>query len=168
MKKTLVLILFTLLFCCSHKKDNSLDKLIFSYDKTRDSKELTRHFNKDIYWLTLSSFFDINSYLKQKNSSRFFTKVLRKKAKFVGFISYEILDKEQGKLALILVAKEFRSQGFGDKLMNYMINDFKNKGIKKIKLITRSNNIVAQRFFKKFGFKNTFQDLTHIKMATAI
>ena len=55
-------------------------------------------------------------------------------------------------LIKIVVCDKFRNQGIGSKIINFIKEHIKNKGIKKIFLEVRHDNYVAKSFYKKNGF----------------
>lgn len=79
--------------------------------------------------------------------------------KIVGFITGEILKKKAwynvqlGEINNIFVLKEYRQKGIGKKLIETIINSFKEEGITNIQLYTFSNNTDAIKFYEKIGFK---------------
>lgn len=53
----------------------------------------------------------------------------------------------------LAVKPEFRQKGIGTKLVNFLINHFKEKGAKEISLNVRVENKKAISFYQNFGFK---------------
>ena len=51
-----------------------------------------------------------------------------------------------------IVDKNFRNQGIGEKLIDFVFEDLKAKNIQRITLLTDSDNIKAHRFYEKKGF----------------
>ena len=69
----------------------------------------------------------------------------------VAFIQYEdIYDRFE--LDNIYVLKEYRNKGIASILMEFMINEGKNKKINNITLEVREDNINAISLYKKYGF----------------
>jgi len=74
--------------------------------------------------------------------------------------------ESKAKLERIAVLKEFRNQGIGGEILNFMISFCLKKGIKNIVLHAQ---YYAKNFYKKFGFKEygeIFQDagIDHVEM----
>jgi len=55
----------------------------------------------------------------------------------------------------LAVDKKYRKLGIGKKLVSFMLNRFKKKGLKKASLEVRSSNKKAASFFQNLGFKIT-------------
>ena len=69
----------------------------------------------------------------------------------VAFIQYEdIYDRFE--LDNIYVLKEYRNKGIASTLMEFMINEGKNKNINNITLEVREDNVNAINLYKKYGF----------------
>lgn len=73
--------------------------------------------------------------------------------KIVGYVVTMDLDQLRGKIVSLAVRKEFRGSGIGEYLMRRAIERLKEKGKKEIGLEVRVSNQVAQRLYKKLGFK---------------
>ncbi|MDI6603259.1 MAG: ribosomal protein S18-alanine N-acetyltransferase [Patescibacteria group bacterium] len=61
--------------------------------------------------------------------------------------------KWTGEIVSLAVDPDFRQKGIGTKLTNFLINHFKEKGIKEISLHVRARKKVAISFYQNFGFK---------------
>jgi len=75
----------------------------------------------------------------------------------IGFI---VLSKEEGKgdigeICALYLLKEHQGKGFGKKMMDYVMMTFKNEGINKVVLWVLEKNMLARRFYEKYGFKKT-------------
>ena len=55
----------------------------------------------------------------------------------------------------IIIAKEFRSLGIGDKLIQHIFKYAQSENIQRVTLLTDSTNIKAQSFYKKNGFEHS-------------
>lgn len=88
-----------------------------------------------------------------------FIYVAEESSKIIGFITGEILSKKAwytvqlGTINNLFVLKEYRGNGIGKKLMETLMNDFKEKGIENFELYAFSTNENALRFYEKLGFK---------------
>jgi len=47
----------------------------------------------------------------------------------------------------------YQNKGMANKLLNYVLEDLKNYGIKKVQLTVGVDNIIAQKLYSKFNFK---------------
>ena len=74
------------------------------------------------------------------------------KDKIIGFLLYSLIYDRIEIEQFEVITKE-RDRGIGDKLINYLIEKYKNSDIKNITLEVKENNIVAINLYKKYGFK---------------
>ena len=93
--------------------------------------------------------------LEQPNRGRIF--VLRQNGTILGMINllFTISTAEGGFVILledVIVHREFRGKGFGDKLLSHAIEYAKKKDFLRITLLTDRLNAEGQRFFKAHGF----------------
>ncbi len=70
----------------------------------------------------------------------------------IGFISLKHLDKNESKIGLIAIKKEFQGQRLGNALIQFSENLLKKNGFKRLSVITEGRNINAQQFYIKYGF----------------
>jgi len=52
----------------------------------------------------------------------------------------------------MIITKEYRNNGFGDKLLNHTLKIAKAKGIKRVTLLSDKDNEKAHKFYHKNGF----------------
>jgi GNAT superfamily N-acetyltransferase len=93
--------------------------------------------------------------IEQPNRGRIF--VLRNNGRILGMINllFTISTAEGGFVILLedlVVQREFRGQGFGDRLLQYAIDFAKMKNFHRITLLSDRIEEGAQSFFKKHGF----------------
>jgi ribosomal protein S18 acetylase RimI-like enzyme len=93
--------------------------------------------------------------LEQPNRGRIF--VLRQNGTILGMINllFTISTVEGGFVILledVIVHREFRARGFGEKLLRHGIEYAKKKDFQRITLLTDRLNEDGQRFFKSHGF----------------
>ncbi len=69
-----------------------------------------------------------------------------------GFITYTV-GEDFADLEDVLVVPEYRKKGQAKQLLEFMINDLSNKGVKKILLEVRNSNVPAINLYETFGFK---------------
>jgi ribosomal protein S18 acetylase RimI-like enzyme len=138
---------------------------IVDFNQARDSAFILDLFKKDWYWLVgEGSDFDPEYMLKYSASSKKpedignqTIKVMFVDNKPVGFIAYHKKKFYEGVIHFIDINEDFRSKGYGQKLLKYAIADLKKHGVTKITLVTRTNNYPAQAIYKKAGFKEVWQ-----------
>lgn len=63
------------------------------------------------------------------------------------------INKEKAKISRMAVHSQYRREGVGQQLMSFLLNDFRQKGIKKVQAEVRINNQGSIKFFKSFHFK---------------
>jgi ribosomal-protein-alanine N-acetyltransferase len=95
------------------------------------------------------------SYLKKfcKNHPHEFL-VAENKGEVVGFVAGEI-SENLGKVSLIAVDQNYREKGVGKKLLEFILNHFKEKGIRTVVARARTENEKGVAFLKSFGFEIT-------------
>ena len=74
------------------------------------------------------------------------------KDKIIGFLLYSLIYDRIEIEQFEVITKE-RGRGIGDKLLNYLIEKYKDSDIKNITLEVKEDNIVAINLYKKYGFK---------------
>ncbi len=82
----------------------------------------------------------------------------------IGCGALKFLDKDHGEFKSIRVNDKFRNKGNGLKVINYLINEAKNLGIKRLSLETGAGDffLAARKLFNKCGFK-TCDPFSHYK-----
>ncbi len=93
--------------------------------------------------------------LEQPNRGRIF--VLRQNGTILGMINllFTISTAEGGFVIVledVIVQREYRGKGFGDKLLGHAIEYARKKDFARITLLTDRMNADGQRFFKAHGF----------------
>lgn len=78
------------------------------------------------------------------------------KDKLVGYLRLLIMEG-YGHLGQIAVEKEERGKGYGNKLMIYAINYFKEKQISSVGLYVETKNNAAISLYKKYGFRKNHE-----------
>ncbi len=90
--------------------------------------------------------------LNIENYNYFALKTNNSKTKLIGFVGIsKIFDSMD--LLSIVIAKEFQKLGYGNVLLNHIINLAKENNISTIMLEVRESNFPAQRLYEKNGFK---------------
>ena len=77
--------------------------------------------------------------------------VIESENRIVAFCKTDI-DQRQGKIDYLIVLKEHRNKGYGDMLMNWALDLFKQHGVNQIEVKVVDGND-AIRFYEKYGFK---------------
>jgi len=105
-------------------------------------------------------------YLTTKN---YFTYVLRKNDKTIGFINYSSYEKyfltfyfgRQGLIHLMGVDSKNQKKGYGLLLLNHALNHLKELNTPDIMLTVKRDNVWAQKLYKKAGFEGllTYQSM---------
>ena len=113
-------------------------------DDVEDICKLEEQYTIDMY--TIDS---IKSTFQQ---DYFHTFVGIKDNKIIGYVSATFIFEECN-LIKIIVDKNFRHQGYGELLVNFLIHQCKKNGVNKIFLEVRNDNIIAKSFYSKIGFE---------------
>jgi ribosomal protein S18 acetylase RimI-like enzyme len=69
--------------------------------------------------------------------------------------------KYKGNIGMMFVEKEFRSQGVGGIILEKLLNWFKEKEIKDIRLQVYKNNDIAVNAYRKAGFKDYILEMIY-------
>lgn len=86
--------------------------------------------------------------------------VARSEIQTIGMVSllYTISTALGGRVALLedmLIHPDFRNQAIGFRLLSHAVNVAREKGCRRITLLTDKDNLPAQRFYQRHGFKNS-------------
>ncbi|MBI2775258.1 GNAT family N-acetyltransferase [Candidatus Dependentiae bacterium] len=140
---------------------------VLDFDETRDKSFILDIFKNDWYWLVseYSTDFSPEYMLHYRASSKsaenigdLTIKVIYENGKPVGFTAYHKLSLYVGRIIFVAVDKNFRSKGYGYKLLQLAVDDLKSRGAQKIRLVTRTNNAPGIKLYTRFGFKETSRD----------
>lgn len=145
---------------------------IYEFEYDRDAPGILNIFDTDWYWLVAESreYFSPEFMLKYRApkqnrflSGRMQIKVLRDpKDQLIGFAAYYPKTKDTWFFNFLAIKPEFRGKRYADKLMQYALDDMKAKGAKEVSLITRPSNKAAQSVYRRFKFKETFNDGSYV------
>lgn len=105
------------------------------------------------------------SFLKQELLENDFSRiyVLEDNELIIGYISYRVVD-DKAELLNFLIRAEYRHQGHGKNLFDFVVNELKADNVKTLILEVRVSNINAINFYEKYGFlevitiKNYYQN----------
>ena len=138
---------------------------IYDLNITRDSEFIHKIFENDLYWLSTQPSHDTDYMLKHKASSKnphdknnLSIKVAYDAANPVGFIAYYKKSFYLGYILFIDVLTEYRTKGWGKRLLDYAVKDLIKQGCTKIELVTRTSNKAAQKLYTTYGFQETNHD----------
>lgn len=144
------------------------DDRIRNFDPAIDTAGILQNFKEDWYWLIAEGMqFDVpymlNTRSPNKDNSEFFgklyIKVIRQCGKTAAFTTYYRKSDQLGWIQFVSVNRRYRGKGFGKKLTAYAMNDLiNNMGCSEVKLVTRTNNLWAQRIYTGLGFQETGRD----------
>ena len=70
----------------------------------------------------------------------------------VGYVGAEMV-LDECNIGNIVVDKDFRGRGYASVLMDILLNNLKNRGIKKVFLEVESGNVPAMALYEKHGFE---------------
>lgn len=144
---------------------------IYAYNAATDRDFIIHIFREDWYWL-ISDFssktYSVEHMLDFKTSSyddkgNLIIKTYRVKGKPVGFVTYYLKELFEGRILFLAIDKKERSKGYARKLAKYAINDLKKRGANVVRLITRTDNVGAQKLYKSLGFKEVWNDGGYMK-----
>ena len=77
--------------------------------------------------------------------------VIDSENRIAGFCKTDIC-RGQGKIDYLIVAKEYRGKGYGDMMMNWAMNQFRQCGIEQVEVKVADGNS-AVGFYEKHGFR---------------
>jgi len=109
----------------------------------------------------------LDAILHDRSRGRIF--VAREGGKVVGMASllYTISTAEGGKAAWFedfIVQPEYRRQGIGTRLLEYVIQQARAEGVLRITLLTDLQNDNAQDLYRKLGFVNSSMQAMRLKL----
>lgn len=136
------------------------------YSELRDKQFLHRVFDENIYWLYDGdpSGFSLDHLLETRTLTHGIAtypvtlKMYVDHNKPVGFVAYYMKTFTKGILLFLVVDKEARGHGYGEKLLKYACDQMFKKGAQVVQLLTRTNNTAALSVYKRYGFKEFWQE----------
>lgn len=141
---------------------------ISDYRESRDRAEIHEIFRKDWYWLSNRDYnpanidFVLKTHSPNEYEPRYFGKmkieVLREHNHVAGFITYYMLNFYEGKILFLAIEQGSRGKRYGEKLLDFAVKDLRKQGAQVARLVTRTDNISAQKLYKRFGFTETVAD----------
>lgn len=157
-------------FISSSKQSVAIVSGISDFSDQRDTAHIIDIFNKDRYWLVSSPDYDpyhmLSTRSPNKREDKYFgkmtIKVLYQDSQFIGFVAYYLKNMIEGFILFLAVKQEFRGKRYGPQLMEYALNDLKQKGAAFARLVTRTSNLKAQAVYNRLGFKETERDADYV------
>lgn len=153
-------------------KDYLFNIPIKDYSPQKDREFILDLFKKNWYWLVSEYSLDFSpEYMLDNKASdkepihkgNLTIKMAYENNKPVGFIAYYMKELYVGFVLFIAVDETSRGKGFARSLLDYAINDLKNKGASIIRLITRTSNLRGQKLYTGMGFKQVWTDGQFVK-----
>ena len=141
-------------------------KPIYDFEFAHDINAVLSMFKEDWYWLDASrdefesdyvtyKFKNKNPHLNPLTAGSMRIKVVREHDQTVGFITYHKEGADAGRILYLEVQKDFRRKQYGKMLVRHAMDDLIAMGSKKIRLVTRTDNLAAQKLYKSVGFVET-------------
>ena len=139
--------------------------LISTYSDSRDKNDVATLFKDDWFLLSARPYSPeyVNYILDTRSPNdndliyqgKLNIAVLRENGTFVGFVSYYKRSATEGQLLFLAVRKEFRGKRYGEKLLHYGVSELFSMGSEHVWLVTRQENLSAQKLYNRFGFVET-------------
>ena len=121
-----------------------------NFNKKNHQSIITESLNRDYYWLIPDGMDCKAEQLLDSNKDTI--KILLVDGQEAGFISYYMKNPIHGFIHFLNIKPELRNKGYAEELIKFAIADLKKQGAIKISLMTRTDNIPAQKVYKKLGF----------------
>lgn len=143
---------------------------IYSFKPSRDLKQMVDLFEKNRSWLTYQKYSDpaflfVNktpSYRDSRLMGKMETSVMRDGDNLIGYTCYYIDLDNKGKILFLVVDEKYRGKRHAQQLLQVAMNYFKKHGLTYAYLVTRNDNIRAQKAYLRMGFFETERDDTYV------
>ena len=73
--------------------------------------------------------------------------------KVVGYALGKLKEDNTGSIKMLAIDPDYRRQGIGKELIDFLVNRLKENGVKEIFLKLRTNNDAANKFYSTLGFE---------------
>jgi len=73
--------------------------------------------------------------------------------KIAGFIDLEVSEEGFGRIAVLLVRREFRGQDVGKEILKEAIAFLKAKAVERVSVLVRGKNLKAKKLYSRAGFR---------------
>jgi ribosomal protein S18 acetylase RimI-like enzyme len=141
--------------------------VVLDYLPARDREQIVQLFKNNWYWLIASHDFSVEFMLDHRAPDRnpLYTgsmkfNLIRVGNDLAGFIAYYMKASDIGWILFLVVDEKYRGKGYSDYLMHHAIDALKGFGAKKVRLLTRIQNIKAQKVYRRLGFTEYKYDPT--------
>ena len=141
---------------------------LVNYNPKQDVADVVKLFHNDWYWLSNREWDQnrlIETFAHNKPNEyepKYFGKmpieVLRENGVLVGVVTYYMKNFYEGAVLFLAINPEFRGKRYGEKLLNYAIDQLKKQGAKIITLACRVDNERGIKLYTRNGFKNMYVD----------
>lgn len=150
----------------------SAHESIHVYDPALDRAALVKIFTSNMFWLTndederhaIESFergLDNRAMTRALSGERnLSTYVYRDAEATKGFVSFYRISWSKARILYIAVDDAYRRRGYAETLMQFALDELKRQGFSSVELTTRVINQRAQGLYKKFGFRQSWDDGT--------
>jgi len=150
-----------------YKQTESGAQQILDFDDARDTQQIIAAFKRDIYWLSANPEHSTEYTLANRASSKKIThlgnltiKVGYDNGRYAGMVMVAYFKKKfyVGKILYLVVEPEFRSKGWGYRLLDYAVKDLIKRGSMRINLVTRTDNAPGNKLYERYGFEEMKRD----------
>lgn len=144
---------------------------IDDYSIPRDKKFILSLFDSDWYWLSGYSRDEADTDLflekmspmgEPRYAGKLIIKVMHVDKQPVGFVAYYMKTFYEGIVLFIDVAHSLRKKKYGKALLEYAVEALAKQGAGVVRLVTRTENIPAQKLYKSVGFREYLRDTTYV------
>jgi ribosomal protein S18 acetylase RimI-like enzyme len=143
---------------------------IYAFNQKRDLKQMVTLFEKNRSFLTYQRYSDpaflfVNktpSYRDPRFVGSMEIKVMRDGNDLIGYTTYYTDEDGKGKILFVVVDEKYRGKRYAQQLIECALKDFKKWGLTYAYLVTRVDNIPAQKAYTRMGFFETERDSTYV------
>lgn len=121
------------------------------FNTTLDTDFLINCFNQNSHWLG-GRIIDKHNVTYYTDTEKFIITILHIEEKQIGFAIYNI---DTGYISYLAIDKQYHKAGYGATFMQYVINQLKRNGCKRVTLCVVPDNAKAIKLYKNIGFKET-------------
>lgn len=144
---------------------------VMPYVPERDREVIIKLFKDNWYWLIPEETpFSVEHFLDHKTPDQFGEEegissiyVYCQDHKTIGMISFYPMSFYKARLHFIVLDKAYRGRGISDKLLTFALRMMKEQEFTTVELITRVDNVSAQKLYERFGFKEFFRDSRFVR-----
>ena len=83
-----------------------------------------------------------------------------KPEKQIGFCCYYMLNEYIGRLLFLCIDKQVQGKRYGERLVQYALEDLRRMGAKFVRMWCRIENSNARKLYERLGFVNLHEDLS--------